>query len=93
MAVKAKFASGVPAPHNQQRPVKRDAECRACGKKGHFRRECRSTRRKDGGPLRPPPPRKAAGNLEEGDGEDREKAAEINVETLELNALSLAGPD
>ena len=43
-----------------------EAECHALGKKGHFRRNCRSTRHKDGGPLLPPPPsRKGAGNLEE----------------------------
>ena len=37
VAVKAKFPPGVPAPHSQQRPVKRDAECHACGKKGQSR--------------------------------------------------------
>ena len=71
VVVKAKFSSGVPAPHSQQRPVKRDAECHACGKKGHFRRDWRYTRHNDGGPLRPPPPREAAGNLEEGAEYDR----------------------
>ena len=57
------------------RTPEREAECHACGKKGHFRRNCRSTRHKDGGPIRPPPPpRKGAGNLEE-EGESSKEAS------------------
>ena len=73
------------------RTSERDAECHACGKKGHFRRNCRSTRHKDGGPLRPPPPaRKGAGNLEEEGEPSPEAGPAINIGTLEieLNALS-----
>ena len=59
-------------------------------------RNCRSTRHKDGGPLRPPPPpRKGAGNLEEDDNASQEASPGVDVGTLEieLNALSSVGSD
>lgn len=78
------------------RTPEREAECHVCGKKGHFRRNCRSTRHKDGRPLRPPPPpRKGAGNLEEEGDASQDAAAAVAVGTLEieLNALNSIGSD
>ena len=48
-----------PTPHPQQRPskvtTKTMRERHACGRPGHFRRDCTWSKHKDGGPLRPPP--------------------------------------
>ena len=79
---------------NQRRPAGRITACHACGKEGHFRRDCRSSKHKDGGPLRPPPPpRKGAGNLEEGGEQDQDVNVEVNVGMIELHALSSVESD
>ena len=75
----------------------RNTDCHACGRPGHFRRDCTWAKHKDGGPLRPLPAPKAAlvqrrrpaGNLEDGTCSEPSDPVELEkpVGVLELNAL------
>ena len=83
-----------PTTSRATKPAGRITACHACGREGHFRRDCKSTKHKDGGPIRPPPPpRKGANNVEEGGEPDQEVDAEVNVGMIELNALSSVESD
>ena len=77
----------------QGRTATKKDECWKCGRPGHFGRDCRSKTHKDGGPLRKPTPRRPAGNLENEEEEESAEPGEVQVGTLELNALSLIESD
>ena len=68
---------------NQRRGAKGDGkgntDCYACGRAGHRRADCTWAKHKDGGPIRPPPKRRPAGNLEDADEEAPSVPAEKGV--------------
>ena len=75
VAVKPKT---VKAKITQQKQAGKETECYACGRRGHFARDCHSKKHKDGGPIRSgPAPRKAASNLEEEEESDPKTPSEI----------------
>ena len=77
----------------QGRAAKKTDECFKCGRKGHFGRDCRSKTHKDGGPLRQSAPRRPANNIEDEEEEESPEPGEVQVGTLELNALSISESD
>ena len=86
VAVRPKPQSGG---NSQGRTANKNDECWKCGRRGHFGRDCRSKTHKDGGPLRQATPPRPAGNLEDEQEEESSEPGEVQVGTLELNALSL----
>ena len=85
VAVRPKPQSGG---NSQGRTANKTDECWKCGRRGHFGRDCRSKTHKDGGPPRQPKPRRQANNLEDEQEEEPPESGEVQVGTLELNALS-----